>query len=78
MPEQELERLRRVVNRLTDAHQEALDAVVRELEYSGGRALVDDAAQPWVTERLEATLVDVRDILEGASADVRDILEGGE
>ena len=78
MPERELERLRKVVDRLTDAQQEALDAVVRALEYSGERALVDDAAQPWITERLEATLVDVRDILEGAAADVRGILEGGE
>ena len=78
MSERELERLQQVVDRLTEAHQEALDTVVRALEYSGERALVDDAAQPWITERLEATLVDVRDILEGASADVRGIMEGGE
>ncbi len=70
--------MRKVVDRLTDARQDAPDVVVGALEYSGERALVDDAAQPWITERLEATLVDARDILEGASADVRGILEGGE
>jgi hypothetical protein len=79
MPEQELERLRRVVNRLTVAHHEALDAVDRGLEYSGERGLVDDEAQSsWETEHPEATLVELRDILEGASADVRGLLEGRE
>jgi hypothetical protein len=80
MPEQELERLRRVVNRLTVAHQEALDAVDRGLEYySGERNLVDDQAQSlWETEHPEATLVELRDILQGASADVRGLLEGRE
>jgi hypothetical protein len=77
MPEQELERLRQVANRLTAAHQEALDAVVGALEYSGERGLVDDEAQSWGTERLEATLLDVRAILEGASADVRSLQEDG-
>ena len=80
MLEQELERLRQVVNRLTDAHQEALDALDRALEYRGEQVgLVDDEAQTsWASEHLEATLVDVRDILEGASADVRGLLEGRE
>jgi hypothetical protein len=79
MPEQELERLRRVVDRLTIAHQEALDAVDRGLEYSGERGLVDDEAQSsWETDIPEATLVELRDILEGASADVRGLLEGHE
>ena len=78
MPEQELERLRQVVNRLTAAHQEALDAVDRALEYRGEQGLVDDEAQTsWASEHLEATLLDVRDILEGASVDVRSLQEGG-
>ena len=79
MLEQELERLRQVANRLTDAHQEALDAVDRALEYRGEQGLVDDEARASsASEHLEATLVDVRDILEGASADVRGLLEGRE
>ena len=80
MLEQELERLRQVVNRLTDAHQEALDALDRALEYRGEQeGLVDDEARASsASEHLEATLVDVRDILEGASADVRGLLEGRE
>ena len=78
MPEEELERLRQVANRLTDAHQAALDAVVGALEYSGERGLVDDEAQSSGTQRLlEATLLDVRAILEGASEDVRGLQEGG-
>jgi hypothetical protein len=78
MSEQELERLRQVVNRLTYAHQDALDAVDRALEYSGERPSVDDVVQSsWATEHLEAALVDVRDILAGASADVRSLLDGG-
>jgi hypothetical protein len=80
MLEQELERLRQVVNRLTDAHQEALDAIDRVLEYRGEQGfLVDDEAQTSSeSEHLEATLVDVRDILGGASMDVRNLLEGRE
>jgi hypothetical protein len=67
------------VDRLTIAHQEALDAVDRGLEYSGERGLVDDEAQSsWETDIPEATLVELRDILEGASADVRGLLEGRE
>jgi len=79
MLEQELERLRQVANRLTDAHQEALDAVDRALEDRGEQLVVDDEVQTSsASGHLEATLVDVRDILEGASADVRVLLEGRE
>jgi hypothetical protein len=77
MPEQELERLRQVVDRLTYANQEALEAIDRMLDPEGTRGFVDDEAETeWAAEHLEATLVDVRDILEGASADVRGLLEG--
>ena len=79
MLEQELERLRQVVNRLADANQEALETIDRMLERGGERGLVDDEAETaWAAEHLEATLVDVRDILEGASADVRGLQEGRE
>ena len=77
MPEQELERLRQVVDRLTYANQEALEAIDRMLDHERVRSLVDDEAETaWAAEHLEATLVDVRAILEGASADVRGLLEG--
>ena len=77
MPEQELERLRQVVDRLTDANQEALEAINRMLDHEGERGFVDDEAETaWAAEHLEATLVDVRDILEGACVDVRGRLEG--
>ena len=36
----------------------------------------DEAETAWEAEHLEATLVDVRDILGGASEDVRGLLEG--
>ena len=76
MPEQELERLRQVVDRLTYANQEALEAIDRMLNHERVRGLVDDEAETaWAAEHLEATLVDVRDILEGASADVQGLLE---
>jgi hypothetical protein len=80
MLEQELERLRQVANRLTEAHQEALEAVDRALESRGEGGLVEDdeAQTSWASEHLEATLVDVRDILEGASTDVQGLLEGRE
>jgi hypothetical protein len=56
-----------------DAHEEALDAARRGLEfgsaYSTGEAQLQDTS-----EHLEAALVDVVDILEGASEDVRGIL----
>ena len=78
MTEQELERLRQVVDRLTDANQEALEAIARMLDHKGERRyLVDDEAErAWEAEHLEETLVDVRDILGGASEDVRGLLEG--
>jgi hypothetical protein len=72
---EESEPLRRAVERLMDAQQEALEVT--------GRAL-DVEAEGWdederlgANERLEAALVDVRDILDGALEDARDILEGG-
>src|SRR5215203_5505208 len=44
--------------------------------YQGEGAFVDDEAETaWKAEHLEATLVDVRDILGGASEDVRGLLE---
>jgi hypothetical protein len=77
MTEQELERLRQVVDRLTDANQEALEAIERMLVHEGEGGFVDDEAETaWEAEHLEATLVDVRDILGGASEDVRGLLEG--
>ena len=56
-----------------DAQADALDGT--------GRALDAEAEDPdegqAATERLEAALADVRDILEGALEDAQDILEGG-
>ena len=68
-------RLRRAVERLMDAQQEALEVTGRALdaEVEGW----DEDERPGANERLEAALVDVRDILEGALEDARDILEGG-
>ena len=63
-------RLRRVVDRLMAAQQEALEVTGRALDVEGW----DE--QPEANQRLEAALVDVRDILEGAMEDARDILEG--
>jgi hypothetical protein len=75
-PEQELERLRQVVDRLTDANQEALEVIERMLVREGEGGFVDDEAETaWEAEHLEATLVDVRDILGGASEDVRGLLD---
>ena len=83
MPEQELECLRQVADRLMDANQESLEAIGRMLdhqmpEHEGERRyLVDDEAETaWAAAHLEETLVDVRDILGGASEDVRGLLEG--
>ena len=76
MPEHELERLRQVVNRLTNANQEALEVIERMLVREGEGGFVDDEAETaWEAEHLEATLVDVRDILGGAAEDVRSLLE---
>jgi hypothetical protein len=66
-------RLRRAVDRLMDAQWEAIEVTGRALDADGW----DEDDRPGVNERLEAALVDVRDILEGALEDVRDILEGG-
>ena len=83
MTEQELERLRQVVDRLADANQEALEAIDRMLDHrmpdhEGERqGFVDDEAETaWAAAHLETTLLDVRDILGGASEDVRGLLEG--
>src|SRR5215217_142321 len=76
MAEQELERLRQVANRLMDANQDALEAIERMLVHEGEGGFGDDEAETaWEAEHLEATLVDVRDILGGASEDVRSLLE---
>ena len=76
MPEEELERLRQVADRLMDANQEALEAIERMLVHEGEGSFGDDEAETaWEAEHLEATLVDVRDILGGASEDVRSLLE---
>ena len=66
--------MRRVVERLMDAQREALDVTGRALDTEAEG--LDEDERPGASERLEAALVDVRDILEGASEDVRDILEG--
>ena len=72
----------RIADRLMDANQEALETIDRMVdhqmpEHEGERRyLVDDEAETaWEAEHLEATLVDVRDILGGASEDVRSLLE---
>lgn len=75
MSEQELERLRRAMARLADAHQEALE-VTRDALGIGEEW--EDEAPPEDAESLETALVDVRDILEGASDDARSILGGAD
>ena len=69
------ERLRRVVDRLMDAHWDALDATGRALDAEAEAP--DEDERSGANERLETALVDVRDILEGAQEDAQDILEGG-
>ena len=77
MPEQELERLRQVADRLMDANQEALEAIDRMLDHEVERGFGDGETETaWEAAHLEATLLDVRDILGGASEDVRGLLEG--
>lgn len=66
-------RLRRVVARLVDAHEEASDAAKRGLEFRGG-AEEDEGEPSAANAHLEDALVDVLDTLEGAAADVRRIL----
>jgi hypothetical protein len=75
---EELERLRRAMDRLMDAQQDALDATNRALELGDAAYLDDEDARLRANQRSEAALEDVRDILEGASEDVRNILEGGD
>ena len=72
---EESERLRRTVNRLIDAHQEALEVTSRALDAEAEGW--DEDESPRANERLQVALVDVRDILEGAMEDTREILEGG-
>jgi hypothetical protein len=72
---EESERLRRAVERLMDAQQEALEVIGRALDAEGEGWEEDE--RPGASERLETALVDVRDILEGAVEDARDILENG-
>jgi hypothetical protein len=75
---EELERLRRAVDRLMVAQQDALDATDRALGLGDDAAYLDDEdARLRANQRLEV-LEDVRDILGGASEDVRNILEGGD
>jgi hypothetical protein len=73
----------RIADRLMDANQEALETIDRMLDHrmpdheGERRYLVDDQAETaWEAAHLEATLLDVRDILGGASEDVRGLLEG--
>ena len=78
---EELERLRRAVNRLMEAQQEALEVTDQALEVGRldeiGRADLDDDTQHLQeSERLEAALEDVRAILDSASVDVQAMLEG--
>ena len=67
------ERLRRAVDRLMEAQWDAIGATGRALDAEAE----DPDERPGTNERLEAALVDVRDILEGALEDARGILEGG-
>ena len=67
------ERLRRAVDRLMEAQWDAIDATGRALDAEAE----DPDEWPGANERLEAALVDVRDILQGALEDARGILDGG-
>ena len=68
-------RLRRAMDRLMDAHLEAIEVTGRALDAEADGW--DEDERPATSERLETALVDVRDILEGALEDARVILEGG-
>ena len=72
---EESEYLRRAVDRLMEAQREALDVTERALDAEAES--LGEEERPGASERFEAALVDVRDILEGALEDTRDILEGG-
>ena len=73
---EETERLQRAVDRLFYAQQEALEAAGLALD-AGAEVLDEEGELPGTSERLEAALVDVRDILEGTLEDTRDILGEG-
>jgi hypothetical protein len=73
MTEQELERLRQVVDRLTDANQEALEAIERMLDHQGEGGFVDDEAETaWEAEHL-VTISELR----GADSQSRQGADGG-
>jgi hypothetical protein len=61
----EFERLRRTVNRLIDAHQEAIEVTSRALDAEAEGW--DEDEGPGTDERLQVALVDVREILEGGA-----------
>jgi hypothetical protein len=63
MSEEEHERLRRALKRLSDGHREALGVIDREVEDRESSA--------------QETLAEVQDILSGALEDARTILEEG-
>jgi 5-methylcytosine-specific restriction endonuclease McrBC GTP-binding regulatory subunit McrB len=71
--EKESVRLRRAVDRLMEAQEDASHAARQGLERR--REVFDDEDSSGAGARLEEALVDVLDILEGASSDVRGILE---
>ena len=58
---EETEKLQRAVDRLLDAQWEALDATGRALDTEAEG--LDEDERPGAGERLEAALVNVRDIL---------------
>jgi hypothetical protein len=68
MSEGELDRLRRVVERLMAGHREALGVIGQEVE--------DQEVEDQESSAQE-TLAEVQDILEGAYEDARTILEEG-
>lgn len=70
--EQELGRLRRVVDRLMEAQEDASNAARQGLDHR--RADFDDEVLSDAGAHLEEALVDVLDILEGALSDARGIL----
>lgn len=72
MSEQESKRLRRAVNRLMEAQEDASGAVRRALGRREEEADYEGSSD--ASAYLEEALVDVLDILEGASSDVRDLL----